>query len=98
MTYISGKITGTADYMRRFAEAEAKYTKAGHTVLNPARMSACLPALTHAGYMTICLAALSLCDCIVMLDGWYDSPGAHEERDWADAHGLDVIYDGEAER
>lgn len=34
--YISGPITGTEDYMERFAKAEEKLTAAGHQVYNPA--------------------------------------------------------------
>ena len=41
--YLSGPITGTKDYMKRFAEAEQRLTERGHSVINPARVCACLP-------------------------------------------------------
>lgn len=37
--YISGKITGTTDYLNRFKEAEQHLKKAGHEVINPAELN-----------------------------------------------------------
>lgn len=77
--YISGKITGTTDYMERFAAAEKKLKAAGYQVINPARVTAQLPELTHAQYMEICLAMLRVSDAYFLLDGWISSKGAIEE-------------------
>lgn len=77
--YISGKITGTEDYIERFAKAEKELTKQGYEVINPARISTCLPALEHEEYMRIDFALLEVCEVIYMLKGWADSRGAREE-------------------
>ena len=36
--YISGAITGTDDYMKRFAKAEKELTEKGYSVVNPAKV------------------------------------------------------------
>lgn len=41
--YISGPITGTDDYMERFAKAEEELTAAGHQVYNPAHANSFMP-------------------------------------------------------
>ena len=41
--YISGAITGTDDYMERFAKAEKELTEQGYSVINPAKVNAQLP-------------------------------------------------------
>lgn len=77
--YISGKITGTEDYIERFAKAEKELIEQGYEVINPARISTCLPTLEHEEYMRIDFALLEVCDAIYMLKGWGDSRGAREE-------------------
>ncbi len=76
MVYISGKITGTTDYMERFAAAEKALTEKGYEVINPAKTNATLPPTTpYEGYIKVSRALLSLCDEIYMLGGWQDSKG-----------------------
>ena len=75
--YISGKITGTDDYMTRFAAAEERLTQQGYSVVNPAAVGCVLPTdMTHKEYMSISLVLLDMCDAAYMLQGWKDSPGA----------------------
>lgn len=81
--YISGKITGTTDYIKRFEKAEQDLKKQGHEVINPAKLCESLPLLKHSQYMQLCMLALSFCDSIYMLDGWQDSKGAKEEYRYA---------------
>ena len=38
--YISGPITGTSDYMKRFEKAEKELTENGYSVINPAKVNA----------------------------------------------------------
>lgn len=90
--YISGKITGTTDYMERFKEAEDKLSR-DWDIINPAKVSSTLPELRHCQYMDICLVLLPMCDAIYMLKGWRDSEGALEEYREARHLGLEVLFE-----
>lgn len=91
--YISGAITGTDDYMERFKRAEEKLTRAGYSVINPAKVNAQLPAeTTYNEYMLMSFCMLDMCDCIYMLDGWQKSNGANKELKRAKDLNLDILY------
>ena len=84
--YLSGPITGTDDYMKRFAEAEYKLTKKGYTVINPSRVNGELPqGMTHTDYMYMSFAMIDLCEEIYMMKGWQSSKGATQEWHYAEA-------------
>lgn len=87
IVYLSGPITGTDDYMERFARAAGKVPP-GYRVINPAEVMAKLPDLTHKQYMKICLAMLSCADVIYMMRGWEKSEGARQEYRFALDHGM----------
>lgn len=71
MIYISGAITGTTDYMKRFERAENDLIFLGYEVVNPAKTNANLPEIcTHEDYMTVSMAELKICDTIYMLKGY----------------------------
>lgn len=75
--YISGKITGTNDYMDRFETVERQLYEEGHEVVNPARENAHLPNGTAwETYMAESLKMLCECDAIYLMDGWRESRGA----------------------
>lgn len=94
--YISGKITGTTDYMERFARAEKHLRNAGFIPVNPAKVNGQLPPeTTHSEYMTTSLAMLEFCECIYMLDGWKTSPGANMEFGFALANNKKIYFEGE---
>ena len=94
MIYISGKITGTTDYIQRFKSAELELNLNGYDyVVNPAVVNAQLPAvLTHKQYMKMSICMLSMCDTIYMLKGWETSKGAQEELEYAKQHNYKIIY------
>ena len=78
--YISGPITGTNDYMERFADAERRLRARGFEVVNPAKENAKFPAgTTWETYMGESLKMLCTCDAIYMLLGWQGSRGASLE-------------------
>lgn len=84
LVYLSGPITGTTDYIKRFWEAEQKLRQAGHTVINPAKVSEALPAgLPHDVYMAAGMALLGKCEAICMLPSWVASEGAGMEYGYA---------------
>lgn len=89
--YISGKITGTSDYMVRFAKAEKALRTKGWEVVNPAKED--LPKnLPWEEYMKHDVRLLAGCDAIYMLDGWRQSRGACLERELALNLKLKVLY------
>jgi len=93
MIYISGPITGTDDYMERFDAAEKMLAEKGCAVVNPARYNARLPEeMEYKDYMQVSLALLGACDTIYMLKGWQDSKGARLEHAYAEAMGIEIIY------
>lgn len=92
--YISGKITGTDDYIERFKVVEHKLIAQGYETVNPAQMLSLLPtSTTHKEYMHVSYALLDICDGIYLMDGWKDSKGAVLEYDYALEKGLMVLYE-----
>lgn len=90
--YISGAITGTDDYMKRFADAERYLTDNGHEVINPAEINSHLPeSTTYEEYMAISFELLKQCNTIFMLDGWRESCGANREYGYAMAIGYRIM-------
>ena len=82
--YISGKITGTNDYMERFSNKQIELEKRGDEVINPALINSFLPkSTTWKEYMSLCYPMIDMCDAIYLLDGWEDSVGAKIEFDYA---------------
>lgn len=95
IVYISGKITGTDDYMERFDEAEKKLSEAGYMVINPARiMQPVAGWMDYWKIIDICVAMVKVCDIIFMLNGWEDSTGASTERTFAKMAGIKVWEEG----
>ena len=98
--YISGKITGTKDYMRRFrlAECDLHIKYRNPDVINPAKVNGEIPeSTTYEEYIKMSLCMLSMCDTIYMLKGWKDSKGAKLEHEYAKAHNYNIIYESEEE-
>lgn len=99
--YIAGKITGTTDYLERFAKAEEFLHEHGYRgrVINPAKISAGLPpeTTTYKDYIHIGLSMLETCDSIFMLKGWEESSGASLELQYAMTLGYKVLYEQEVQ-
>lgn len=93
--YISGPITGTTDFIERFAFAENALASFGNIVINPAKVNAGMPeGTTHAEYMQLSFAMLDMCDVIFMLDGWQQSKGANMELERARDKGITIAFEG----
>ncbi|MDD3138926.1 MAG: DUF4406 domain-containing protein [Lachnospiraceae bacterium] len=92
--YISGKITGTTDYMQRFQKAQEYLESSGYSVVNPARINAEMPKdTTWQQYMAVSLTLLETCEAIYMIDGWKDSEGARTEYNYAVTNNINVYYE-----
>ena len=92
--YISGAITGTDDYMERFAKAEKELTEQGYSVVNPAKVNAQLPEDTsYEEYMNMSFCMLDMCDGIYMLKDFEKSCGANREYDYALAKVMIIMYE-----
>ena len=92
--YISGAITGTDDYMERFAKAEKELTEQGYSVVNPAKVNAQLPGdTTYEEYMKMCFCMLSMCEAIYLLRGSEKSCGAKREVEFAKSEDMEIIYE-----
>ena len=90
--YLSGAVTGVEDYMEKFDKAERYFNEIGHEVVNPAKICADLPeAFKHKEYMEVCIAALSQCDMIAVIDGYRTSRGVSEEITYALKKGIAVV-------
>lgn len=92
--YISGAITGTDDYMERFAKAEKELTEQGYSVVNPAKVNAQLPEDTiYEEYMRMSFCMLDMCDSIYLLKGFEKSCGANREYSYALAKDMIIMYE-----
>lgn len=61
--YISGAITGTDDFMERFAKAQKDLEEQGYSVVNPAAVNSMLPEDTrYEEYMSMSFLMLDMCD------------------------------------
>lgn len=90
--YISGPITGTDDYMERFAKAEYDLRQKGYEVINPAAVNENLPAsTTWEQYMEMSLCMLRMCNAIYMLKDWRKSAGAAIEHCEAKGKGYEIM-------
>lgn len=94
--YISGRIKGTDDYLKRFEKAEEKIFDAGLIAVNPARVNAQLPECTsEEEYMRMSICMLDMCDAIYLLHGWEESTEASRDFGYAMARGMDVLKEAE---
>ena len=92
--YIGGAITGTNDFMERFAKAEKDLTEQGYSVVNPAKVNAKLPSdTTYEEYMNMSFCMLNMCAAIYMPNGWSTSCGANRELGFAMAKDKVIMYE-----
>lgn len=91
--YLSGPISGIADFKARFARAAALIASLHPRieVLNPVDFEG-QPSWTWGEWMVLDLAMLHKhATHVVFLPGWKGSPGARVEREFASGLGLPMI-------
>ncbi len=88
--YLAGPMTGIEEFnYPNFNSAALKLRNMGYHVQNPADNP--FPACgSWGGYMRMAIRQLTLCDAIVVLDGWENSRGATEEVRIAGLIGMTV--------
>ena len=93
--FLSGPVTGLnyQEVMMNFNTAEQKMIDLGFQVMNPIRF---VPSNSDwKGAMRRCLVAISSCDAIYFLKGFYNSTGSMLEREIAIALELKMMYQEE---
>lgn len=89
--YVAGPMTGLPGLnYPAFHQAAAALRAAGHDVTNPAENPA--PECgSWLGYMRMSVSQVAQADCVAMLPGWWNSPGARLERHIAEKMGLQIM-------
>ena len=93
--YVAGKVTGEfRDKCRyKFGYFATRLREQGHQVINPfAMLDDMRGVFTKEDEMTICFAAITVCDAVYMLEDWHESEGAKMEHKFALDHGKKIIY------
>ena len=93
--YVAGKVTGEdRDKCRyKFGYNATKLREQGHKVINPFAMFEDMrKGFDKEDEMTICFAAITICDAVYMLADWHESEGAKMEHKYALDHGKKIIY------
>lgn len=96
--YISGPITGTNDYIKRFCKAEHKLIMMGYSVINPVAINSNMPKdITYEEMMNHDFLLIDMCDSIYMLDKWRQSCGATREYNYSLAKEKNILFENESE-
>lgn len=92
--YISGKMTGDAHYVQKFAKAEIELMAKGHDVINPCDIGGLYGTIfDYEQLLHIDYALIDCVDAIYMLKDWKDSNGAKLELNYAKCKGKEILYE-----
>ncbi len=84
--YLSGPITGVANFKRIFEGYKDKLVAKGYDVVNPAELTSVIgDSFSYDEIMDIDLDILHRCDVLVQLPGWEKSRGCNIEYGYARA-------------
>lgn len=81
------------DYQKKFSNAEKYLEKLGFDVVNPSTVNSDI--IPYNDLLWADLRILMSCDAIYMLDNWKFSKGATAEYYFANAIGLDILFENE---
>ena len=81
------------DYQKKFSNAEKYLEKLGFDVVNPSTIDSGIIPYNDLLWADLC--ALMSCNAIYMLDNWKFSKGAKAEYYFADAIGLEILFENE---
>lgn len=87
--YISGKVTGCANYRNKFRDAEKYLRKHGIRCVNPVKGEK--DGKAWDWYLRRDIRKLTKCCAIVLLPDWHESKGARLEKLVAESLGLHVM-------
>ena len=93
--YLSGPITGTNNFHKRFEDAEKKIKKMNRDIeiVNPVKENAKLNTSCYEEIMENSLKLLGGCDAIYMMKNWHSSNGCNREYGYALGAGKDVLWE-----
>lgn len=99
IVFISGPITGHADYREEFRQAEDLCRLLGYKFITPRPLEQLVSdpdIMTHDDWMDLTFRLMDKADAVVQLRGWRESPGACMEYGYAMAKdmiimGIDVL-------
>ena len=99
--YLSGKIDGDPDYEDKFNKIEEELSSEGE-IVNPAKlakelqaefMTKILEEPKYGDYLLYSLNHIPFCNVIYMLKDWKESKGAKVEHAFAEALGINILYE-----
>lgn len=102
LAYLSGAINNEPNHREIFSAAEIKYQNQGYEIINPVSLGDKLAKMyvrdfdrlpTYAEYLIYDLEHVADCQAIILLENWKSSKGAKTELQFADALGIQIIYD-----
>lgn len=89
IAYIAGKISGDANYKKKFEKVQRRLEKRGFIVLNPATLP---EGMKKSKYLPICFAMIDAADVVVLLKDWMNSKGARIEQQYAEYQEKRILY------
>lgn len=84
--YLSGQMTGIADYRERFQRAQDELEAKGIRVINPAKLADCFGEGALPAYLEVLkldFRLIDMADAVGLLPGWENSRGCMAEYGYA---------------